>query len=891
MPRRKKPWTCLTYLCGDSSLEWYVEDSFRRICRAGASPDLHVVVQIDRRGGAARYVLPERRLRQPPHPDLPLGTINSGDPAAAIDFLAWGMREFPSAHLAVILSGPALPIMPGQGDAGHGHQELFTLFSDETSQDALNAAELRHLFREALTRCRRGQVDVIGLDSCAHAFLEIAYQLEGLAEILVAPQATLTGRGWPYDRVLAAWRRHRPADPEALARLLVAEVVAAHRREGDSAQVALSAINLRALDQVARSLDTLALGLMQCLGDRSVFSALKKTRKAVRGIERPENVDLVELLATGQGILRRQMAAAPTRFGERERAGALVDLIGRALRVIRGDGGGTPLILANESRDRRPLNGVSIHFPRSVAGSSYLDLRFARKVHWAALLGGMNLIEDHPRALWRLVSALMADASGTTRQELIARMLGPDSVMEGLKTQFRALESPPCLTLSLERREDLAGLPAAEQRPLPARTQRVYRLRLELPDAGATVAESTCRVNQRTFDNLLLRLERLLNDPNAGADALSQIASLGRTLWEDLLCELAGRLRGSLATAGAQEAGSASRSVGGPQGPGEAFASDEGEGAAPHLRLQIAAELMRHPWELLHDGEQLLGLRYALGRQVFMDVPTLRPARRRSGGEIRVLVIGDPQFSAGLLDDLRQRGQPVPRQLRGARVEAERVAKEFEGLRDALAGLPPLTLETVIGQTLTVTAMRERLRAGYHLIHFAGHGIFRRADPETSAWLLSDGELWAREIRNTLAGQEESPWLIFANACEAGMDAGVPASRYQGDVFGLATACINQGVAAYIAPLWPVQDALAAELATDFYRGLVLERFSVGEALRRAKVKARNRIRGHGAARQLTWASFVLYGDPTQQLMRSLWSGSGRPPTAREAASPERRPG
>ncbi|RPI08991.1 MAG: CHAT domain-containing protein, partial [Zetaproteobacteria bacterium] len=239
------------------------------------------------------------------------------------------------------------------------------------------------------------------------------------------------------------------------------------------------------------------------------------------------------------------------------------------------------------------------------------------------------------------------------------------------------------------------------------------------------------------------------------------------------------------------------------------------------------------------------------------------------------LVIGDPVFAPAFLEDLRRQRRPVPHQLPEAREEARRVAREFERLRDELAGLPPLQVESVVGEPLSVTELRERLRDGYHIVHFAGHGVFRRGDPETSAWLLSDGELWAREIRNTLAGQEEPPWLIFANACEAGMDAGAPASRYQGDVFGLATACINQGVAAYIAPLWPVQDVLAAELAADFYRELIVNRASVGEALRRAKVRARGDA--GTSARRLAWASFVLYGDPTQQLLRTLWSGAARP--------------
>jgi hypothetical protein len=872
MPRTKKPWTCLFYLCGDNYLAKDVEDDFREICAAGASPALHVAVQIDRPTGAARYVLPERRRRRPPAPIADLGNVNTGDPAAAIEFLSWGMREFPSARLAVILSGPGLPTMPKAGGEAAAARQEFTLFPDETSKDALDAAELRHLFQESLSRGRRKRVDVVGLDSCSHAFLEVAYQLEDLTTLLVAPQTFLPGPGWPYERLLTAWRRRRPADPESLARLLVSEVIAAYRKEQGPPQIALSAIDLRALDQVARSLDTLTLGLMQCLGDKVVLAALKEARRRSLGIEWPENIDLIELLQLAEEMLQRRTARASNVFGEKARAAALVDLFARTRAVIRGEAGGQPLVLASESLAMQPLHGVSIHFPKTLEGSRYLDLRFARKVHWAALLGGMNLIEEHPRALWRLVSALMADAGGGTRQELINRMLGPASVMESLKTQFRALESPPCLTLSLERRDDLAS-PEVGAPSVRVEAQRLYRLRLEGPDTGATIAESTARVNQRTFETVLSRLERVLNDPNADAEALPQIVSLGRTLWEDLLCNLGARLHTAAA----------------PVGTGEAAEPDRGAGdrSAPHLRLQIAPELMRHPWELLHDGEALLGLRYALGRQVFMDAPTLRQARRRTAGAIRVLVIGDPIFTPAFLEDLRRQQRPVPPQLLEARQEARRVTQEFERLRDELAGLPPLHVENVVGETLSVTEMRERLRDGYHIIHFAGHGVFRKGDPETSAWLLSDGELWAREIRNTLAGLEEPPWLIFANACEAGMDAGTPVGRYQGDVFGLATACINQGVAAYVAPLWPVQDALAAELAADFYRELLLNRASVGEALRRAKVRARGTAGAGGDARQLTWASFVLYGDPTQLLLRSLWSGSAQP-VAKAKAAPSR---
>ena len=98
------------------------------------------------------------------------------------------------------------------------------------------------------------------------------------------------------------------------------------------------------------------------------------------------------------------------------------------------------------------------------------------------------------------------------------------------------------------------------------------------------------------------------------------------------------------------------------------------------------------------------------------------------------------------------------------------------------------------------------------------------------------------------------------------------ARAYQGDVFGLAEACIGEGVAAYIAPLWEVSDAPARILATTLYRELVLRRASIGAALRRARQATRKRCEAQAVAGKvdISWASMVLYGNPTDQLFSAL---------------------
>ncbi|MEO8496618.1 MAG: CHAT domain-containing protein, partial [Planctomycetota bacterium] len=141
----------------------------------------------------------------------------------------------------------------------------------------------------------------------------------------------------------------------------------------------------------------------------------------------------------------------------------------------------------------------------------------------------------------------------------------------------------------------------------------------------------------------------------------------------------------------------------------------------------------------------------------------------------------------------------------------------------------------------------------------------------------------------TLANHPAPPWLVYANACKAGMESRAAAHKYQRNVFGLATAFLAQGVAAYVAPLWPIDDLLAQLIATNFYQHLLSERFTLGESLRRAKSEARRvgypdapaESDDDSAWASLGWASLVLYGDPTEELFQALAGSEAKsqPPT------------
>ncbi|CBE69122.1 MAG: CHAT domain-containing protein [Candidatus Methylomirabilis oxygeniifera] len=888
-----RPWTFLLYMCGDNHLEADIKKDFEEIRRVGSVDRCYVVAQVDTAAGARRYVLPPKSSKGASSPlsSVDCGRVNTGDPKTAIDFFLWGIEHAPSDHVAIILSG--LGISPEYVrehlavDAGRSGaeeidarvlQKLFTICHDRTAQDALEAHELRAILEQIADK-RHAPVDLVGLDMGAAAFVEIAYQMERLAHVLVASQRLLPDDGWPYQRILSKWqtRAAKPnADAHALGRIIVDTVADAYPGK----DVSMAAVNLDALDDAGRVLDTMALALMQHLGDWHVFNAvsragrktdwittdgLDKSPTSQQSAKQPEAwthlpaVDLFALLKNLQRELVIEGKETKSTFGQRARIVQLGDLVGKALDVFTASTrSGNALLLHTRPKDR----GLSILLPPTrdpmgsnksgehsfqLADSNYLDLRFAKRVHWAALLGAFQLISEKPHVLWRLVSSMLSDANGSARDELLRRLISPDSVIEGLKGQFQSLDDKTALTLSLDSviTQDAEG------------GRQHYRLRLESAVAGAIVAEHKSRVFQPAIDATLGALQQLLQSSEETETARQKLESFGRSLGEDILQDLADRLLDERSEATRRQ-----------------------PDRTPHLRLQIPAEFMRYPWELISDRQGMLSDRYALGRQVFMEAGHARRVMQRKPGPIEVLVIGDPQFSPEFARQCEKTHGWRPRQLPGAQREARMVINEFDRLGDELLGMVPIRVTPLVGVRVTVNDVRQHLRSGrFDIIHYAGHAYFDKKDAESSAWLLSDAMLRAREIRNTLAWTDSPPWLVFANACEAGMDAGASAMRYHSDVFGLATAFINQAVAAYIAPLWPVDDQAAAQLAVDFYRALLLDRASLGEALRFAKSMAKDDLLAANnagvampARSALSWASVVLYGDPTPRLLESLWT-------------------
>ena len=496
--------------------------------------------------------------------------------------------------------------------------------------------------------------------------------------------------------------------------------------------------------------------------------------------------------------------------------------------------------------------GISIYRPEHLdrlAESQYLDFAFHRRVHWVSLLAAVNLIRKHAGQLWNVVSSLLSTCTGEGRDELLRRLAGPNSVMDRFGKQFQVLQNPLTLTLTVTEDQDVrsAGrgpnVVSHETDPthrLVARDDGLfYKLTLEtnLPDAFVDTSKSS--LNRHRAQQAIERLEAIINPvTNRGRSGLDTMESYARDLGEDIFqgIDLEKHCNGD---------------------------------SVPHLHLQLPIALMGLTWEVMNDGFGGLCERFAISRQAIIEAGTARPPGNRTSAKIRILIIGDPLLSDAVLHAYGAS------QLSGAVDEAHAVEELFRDLKRKLPGTVDLQeCDVLIHKNVTGHDVRQLIRMGtYDIIHFAGHAMFNEAAPDRSSWLMSDGELHAQEIANTLKNCTSRPWLVYANACESAMS-GTPSRKptHRTNVYGLGTAFTNNGVTAYLGPLWPIGDYVAEQMATDFYQGLLLERATIGEALFVAKRNAKQRLEG-ALATDLSWAGMIVYGDSRMKLLDSLGVG------------------
>ena len=219
-------WTVIVYSAADDEVleesMWFDVNEMELV---GSSPQMNIVVQIDRYAGAftgdgdwtdtRRYLITQDNDLD--HITSPVvesvGEVDTGNPQTLIDFVTWAVQKYPAQKYALVMS-----------DHGGGWTGGFSDMSTSSYSD-LSIPEIGFALEQIRQNTGMDKFEMLGFDACLMGQIEVFGSLYPYSNYMVASEEVEPGYGWSY----AAWLQQLAQNPsvngEGLSQAIVSTYV------------------------------------------------------------------------------------------------------------------------------------------------------------------------------------------------------------------------------------------------------------------------------------------------------------------------------------------------------------------------------------------------------------------------------------------------------------------------------------------------------------------------------------------------------------------------------------------------------------------------------------------------------------------------------------------
>ena len=195
---------------------------------------------------------------------------NMADPQTLANFLQWGVTNYPSDHMGLILWD-------------HGGGSITGVCFDEINYgDSMDLKQLD----SALLACAETfgrKFDFIGFDACLMATIETANVVASYADYMVASQEIMPGSGYDYTAISDFIAKNPGADGAAVGKVICDSFLASCVESGEDDVATQSVIDLSKVDELLESFNAYARGMYEAGKDATDLSQI------VRGIKSSDN--------------------------------------------------------------------------------------------------------------------------------------------------------------------------------------------------------------------------------------------------------------------------------------------------------------------------------------------------------------------------------------------------------------------------------------------------------------------------------------------------------------------------------------------------------------------------------------------------------------------------
>ncbi|MBK9925582.1 MAG: hypothetical protein IPP66_09850 [Anaerolineales bacterium] len=240
-------WTVMLYQDADDKiLEKDIFVDLNEAERVGSSDRVKIVAQVDRFDGAFQgdgnwtetrryFVTQDNDLNTINSQEVQnLGEVNMADGQSLVDFVQWSVQNYPADKYVLILSDHGMGWPGGWSDPSHqGNSERAPLASRIGNNMYL--MELDEALRQSREVAGIDKFEIVGMDACLMAQLEVMAAMQPHAHYAVASEETEPALGWAYASFLGDLVTNPDMDGAQLSKLVVQSYIEDDQRITDPA--------------------------------------------------------------------------------------------------------------------------------------------------------------------------------------------------------------------------------------------------------------------------------------------------------------------------------------------------------------------------------------------------------------------------------------------------------------------------------------------------------------------------------------------------------------------------------------------------------------------------------------------------------------------------------
>jgi Clostripain family len=174
-----------------------------------------------------------------------LGEVDMGESQALLDFILWGVQNYPAEHYMLVIGSH------GAGWRGIGPD-------DGAGKSMLTLPEIDAALGTARNQLGIDKFDIVGFDACLMAVIDVALTLEPHADYILFSQEVIPSNGWEYTNSIAAMQAHPDWDAFQVGANFIDNYMAYYAGVGARRKVGLSLVETAGLPALVDTLQNFA---------------------------------------------------------------------------------------------------------------------------------------------------------------------------------------------------------------------------------------------------------------------------------------------------------------------------------------------------------------------------------------------------------------------------------------------------------------------------------------------------------------------------------------------------------------------------------------------------------------------------------------------------------